>query len=182
MMDFLFYLFAALVVVGAMSVAHQRNAVNAALSMIITFLGVFGLLVLLESFFLGILLMLVYAGAIVVLFLFVIMLLDVEKAPRPSILGHVAAGLAGLILLGGVYYLFFSGEAPDFVAEPGAETLSVRIYNFGELLLTRYMLPFQIAGFMLLSAMVGVIVLSRRLDVDKKQSVESPVATGGGNP
>jgi NADH-quinone oxidoreductase subunit J len=120
-----------------------------------------GLLVLLETYLLAVLQVLVYAGAIIVLFLFIIMLIDAKTSPAPSKLRLLAASFAFLLLVFGVRALAFSSEA---MAHPSRhiEAPAAAARSFGIELFTRYMLPFQVTGFMLLIAMVGVIVVTRR--------------------
>ena len=110
-MDWLFLIFAVLTLVPALLTATSRNPVNAAMNMIVSFVGLAVLMVLLETYFLAILQVLVYAGAIVVLFLFIIMLIDAEKAPRPGRLRSLAASAAFLLLTVGVFSLFFGSHA-----------------------------------------------------------------------
>ena len=177
MLDFLFYFFAALTVLSAIMVVINRNAVNAAMFMIVTFVGMAGLFLLLNAYFLAVLQVLVYAGAVMVLFLFIIMLLDVEAASRirPDKLTLVASGVGFLLLVVGITALFLSGElggiqsAPEVAALPAssgpdanplAYTTAIRSFGYG--LFSKYMLPFQLTGFLLLLAVVGVIVLSKK--------------------
>ncbi len=161
MRDLLFHVFAALTLVPAFFVATSRNPVNAAMNMLLSFAGMAALLVLLETYFLAVLQVLVYAGAIVVLFLFIIMLIDARHAPPPRLLRHLAALAAFALLAAGGYFLVFGPDAGPY-AEPAAEPPGRMARAFGVALFTRYLLPFQITGFMLLAAMIGVIVISRR--------------------
>jgi len=151
------------------------NAVNGAMCMIVSFLGTAALFVLLESYFLAIIQVLVYAGAVMVLFLFIIMLLDVDKEGGIVEYKHLlttSASIIGVALFGVLISLLFSG---DHLPEP--ELLSVPEYpiefeqgvplttsskSFGYSLFTKYMLPFQVTGFLLLAAMIGVIVVSKK--------------------
>ena len=160
-MDWLFILFAVLTLVPALLVAASRNPVNAAMNMIVSFVGMAGLMVLLETYFLAILQILVYAGAIVVLFLFIIMLIDAEVAPAPGTVSTLAAMVAFILMAVGMVTLFFGPQAMVAPALPEEAAMSSAAV-FGEELFTRYMLPFQLSGFMLLIAMIGVIVLSRK--------------------
>jgi NADH-quinone oxidoreductase subunit J len=169
--DVLFYLFAILTVASALLVVICRNPVNGAMFMILAFFGMSALFVLLGAYFLAVLQLLVYAGAVVVLFLFIIMLLDVESADRTPPHGFTlaAAGIGFVILIGGVVTLFVSGQGgqspdlPDYAAASLAK-------HFGYELFTKYMLPFQVTGFLLLVAMVGVILLSKRTPVEAEES------------
>ncbi len=163
MTDILFYFFSAITVVSALLVVLNRNAVNAAMFLIVCFLGMAALFVLLGAYFLAALQVLVYAGAVVVLFIFIIMLLDVKGEKKQSLqpVTAVASILALLLMVGAVYMIFSprnlnSGEAP-------AVATGSSLKAYGEQLFTTYLLPMQVTGFLLLIAMIGVIVLSRKV-------------------
>lgn len=161
MKEILFHFFAALTLVPAFFVATSRRPVNAAMNMMVSFVGLSAMFVLLETYFLAILQVLVYAGAIVVLFLFIIMLIDAGKSPPPKLIRFLAslAALALLIFVG--YTLIFGGGAGPFapITAPPPGNLA---RTFGVSLFTQYLLPFQITGYMLLIAMVGVIIISKK--------------------
>lgn len=163
-MDWLFFTFAALTLIPAFLLAVSRNPVSSAMNMIISFIGMAALMVLLETYFLAILQVLVYAGAIVVLFLFIIMMIDPQKAPRASWLRTSAASVALVLALGAIVTLLFPAGAGPF-PEISTDAPMAAARSFGVELFTRYMLPFQVAGFMLLIAMIGVIVLSKKAEV-----------------
>jgi NADH-quinone oxidoreductase subunit J len=158
-MDWLFIIFAVLTLVPATLTATSKNPVSAAMNMIVSFVSLAALMVMLETYFLAVLQVLVYAGAIVVLFLFIIMLIDAEKAPTSGALRTIASIVAFLLMSFGMLYLFFGEYAMETPVLTEATMKTVQV--FGVELFTRYMLPFQVAGFMLLIAMVGVIVLSK---------------------
>jgi len=171
MAAFFFYFFSALSILAALFVVLNREAVNSAMCMIVSFVGVAALFVLLEAYFLAVLQVLVYAGAVMVLFLFIIMLLDTRERNRPRLGGfNLFAGVVSLILLAaGAAWLahqFPLSVAPQAAPlmppddNPLAYATSAKAFGYG--LFTRYMLPFQVTGFLLLIAMVGVIVLSKR--------------------
>ncbi|MEX0326806.1 MAG: NADH-quinone oxidoreductase subunit J [Puniceicoccaceae bacterium] len=166
MREILFHFFAALTIVPAFFVATSRKPVNAAMNMMVSFVGLAALFVLLETYFLAILQILVYAGAIVVLFLFIIMLIDAGSSPHPRLLRFLASLAAFALMVFAGYYLVFGGGAGPF-AEITAEAPGYLSRTFGVSLFTTYLLPFQMTGFMLLIAMVGVIVLSRRFESDE---------------
>ena len=194
--DVLFYVFSLVAVGGGVAVILSRNTVHAAMFMISSLLGVACLFALLEAFFLAVLQVLVYAGAIMVLFLFIIMLLDVGpdagKGRKWSV-KPLAFGIASLLGIGLLTVLMLgfvdSPNAADLGWNPvGNEALakgeqvlfskSVKSFGFG--LLTKYMLPLQVAGFLLLAAMVGVIVLSKKRSEEDEEdelrvAVESKV-------
>ncbi len=166
MADFLFYLFSFLAVGGAFLVVVNRNAVNAAMFLLLSLVGVAGLFVLLDAALMAFVLLLVYAGAVVALFLFIIMLLDTTPgSQKPFTPATIAASTLGAaLLLLGVCSLLQRSMLPSSPAAGLAPSLK----NYAEQLFTTYLLPVQVVGFMLLIAMLGVIVLSKRLDVTEK--------------
>ena len=163
MRELLFHFFAALTIVPAFFVATSRKPVNAAMNMLISFVGLSALFVMLETYFLAILQVLVYAGAIVVLFLFIIMLIDTGKSPHPKLIRYLASLAALALMITAGYALVFGGGSGPF-AEISVEAPANVAQTFGVELFTRYLLPFQITGFMLLIAMVGVIVISKKAE------------------
>ncbi len=176
MPDLLFYVFSALTLVSAVLMVLSPNAVNGAMCMIVSFVGTAALFVLLEAYFLAILQVLVYAGAVMVLFLFIIMLLDVDDGEGDRFVRDklsVAAAVASFLLLvllaaglfGGAGHLPEPGLLPVAPEPAGSEaalpfTTSAKSFGYG--LFTKYMLPFQVTGFLLLAAMLGVIVVSKK--------------------
>ena len=171
MKEILFYFFATITLAPALFVATSRKPVNAAMNMLVSFVGLGGLFVLLETYFLAILQVMVYAGAIVVLFLFIVMLIDAAKSPRPKFLRYVASLLALALMAFAGYHLVFGVGAAPYPELPVEATASLA-RTFGVSLFTRYLLPFQITGFMLLIAMVGIIVISRKVESENKGGVK----------
>jgi len=165
MLEVIFHSLAVLMIVSAFFTATARNPVNAAMSMIVALVSLAGLLVLLETYFLAVLQVLVYAGAIVVLFLFIIMLIDAGKSPPPGWMAYLASAVALGLLMAGAYTLVFSGAAGPF-PEITTQAPAALSRTFGESLFTRYLLPFQVVGFMLLIAMIGVIVITKKPKVE----------------
>jgi NADH-quinone oxidoreductase subunit J len=162
MADFFFYLFAFLTVLSAMGVVINRNAVNAAMCLLLSLAGVAALFTLLDSALLAFVFLLVYAGAVVVLFLFVVMLLDMQGGdPRKPYqpITAAAAGVALALLTTGLLSLAERGRLPGSVpaAAPGFKEFAARLF-------TTYLLPVQVTGFLLLIAMLGVVVISKRLE------------------
>jgi NADH-quinone oxidoreductase subunit J len=159
MFSFLFYTFAFLTVVCAALVVVNKNPVNGAMFLLLSLVGMAGLFVMLEAALLAFVLILVYAGAVVALFLFIIMLLDTRpehlKPFKPMTIAAATIGTA-LLALGG-YTLFL--QIPDAAAPTVA---GPTLKNYAEMLFTTYLLPVQVVGFMLLIAMLGVIVLSKK--------------------
>ncbi|MBI5689089.1 MAG: NADH-quinone oxidoreductase subunit J [Verrucomicrobia bacterium] len=159
----LFSGFLILTLVSALGVVLNRNAVNAAMCLLLCLVGVAGLFVALDAYLLAFLLLLVYAGAIVALFLFIVMLLDARGDARPSLhrLPLAARVVAGLLVLAGVASFLLRGRlpSPEVAALPAA---GAALKPYAYQLFTTYLLPVQILGFLLLIAMIGVIVLSRK--------------------
>jgi NADH-quinone oxidoreductase subunit J len=171
---FLFYFFSALTILAALLVVLNRDAVNSAMCMIVALAGVAALFVLLQAYFLAVLQVVVYAGAVMVLFLFIIMLLDPVTRRRPISEMNMVAGLIALAALAiGAFWLARQypavADLPKIEALPGNDAplgyaTAAKTFGFG--LFTRYLLPFELAGFLLLIAMVGVVVLSKRTPAD----------------
>ena len=167
MTPFLFWTFALVMLGFGVSVVLQPNAVSAALSLVMSFLGLAALFVSLDAFLLGIMQVLVYAGAVMVLFLFIIMLLDLkaERLRRAGI-GVILGGLLVAILFIGqlvhVLHHLPGGEqgAPALGGPVSGVRSDVRLV--GMAIFTDYNLPLQIVGVLVLVATVGVIVLSKR--------------------
>ena len=175
MLDLLFYIFSSVTLIAAMLMVLLPNAVNGAMCMIVAFLGTAGLFVLLEAYFLAIIQVLVYAGAVMVLFLFIIMLLNVEKEGGIIEYKHKLTMLASvtgfLLFIMLVCSLFSGGHLPEPELLPVLENpaefgknvpFTTSSKSFGYSLFTKYMLPFQVTGFLLLAAMIGVIVVSKK--------------------
>jgi NADH-quinone oxidoreductase subunit J len=163
MSDVLFHIFAILTVAFALGVVFNKNAVNSALCFLMSLVGVAGLFVLLDAFLLAVLMVLVYAGAVVALFLFIVMLLDIQggdrkKFTKSTIASSVVAG--GLLVTG---LVSFARNAQVAVAAD-VPVVGNSLRAYAEELFTVYLLPVQIVGFLLLIAMLGVIVLSKKFD------------------
>jgi NADH-quinone oxidoreductase subunit J len=126
---------------------------------VLTIISMSGLFLLLHAFFLAAVQILVYAGAVMVLFLFVIMLLDLKEEQRRKIkLFGLVAGLASVGLVASIFIKALAS------AKPGVESpkLEGDTYALGKLLFTQYTLPFEIVSVLLLVAMIGVILLSKK--------------------
>jgi NADH-quinone oxidoreductase subunit J len=162
MADTLFIILSVLTVSAALLVVVNKNAVNAAMFLLVSLVGLAGLFVLLDALLLAFVLLLVYAGAVVALFLFIIMLLDTTPgAAKPYSKMTLAASLLGAALLvTGIVSLSQRAVLPHVTGPVTAPTLK----NYAEQLFTTYLLPVQVVGFMLLIAMLGVIVLSKKFD------------------
>lgn len=165
MPSLLFNLFVLFTVICAVGTVVNKNAVNAAMCFLLCLVGVAGLFVQLDAYLLAFLLLLVYAGAVVALFLFIIMLLDVQGKSAVSFkrLSTLAAVVAAGLLVSGLCSLAKRGHLaapnPNLTSGVGA---ALKPYAYQ--LFTTYLLPVQVMGFLLLIAMLGVIVLSRKRD------------------
>lgn len=159
MSELVFTVFALLTLGSALAVVLNKDAVNAALCLLLSLVGLAGLFVLLDAALLAFVLLLVYAGAVVALFLFIIMLLDTTPGAQKPFgkLSIAAAVLGGALLFVGAHMVGINAPKADATAH-AVPTLK----NYAELLFTTYLLPVQVVGFLLLIAMLGVIVLSKK--------------------
>src|ERR1051325_10600629 len=164
MYPFLFWIFAVLTVIFGGAVVVNRNPVASALSLVVSFLGLSALFMSLDAFFVGIIQVLVYAGAVMVLFLFIIMLLDIRAEERRRINWLAAVGGVGVaaILLIQIWVVIRHFESAHSTFPPLGASTTDDVWNIGRLLFTNYNLPFQIIGLLVLVATVGVVLLSRR--------------------
>ncbi len=177
--DFTFYIFAIAVVLGGLFTVTARNPVHSVLWLILSFLSAAGLFVLLGAEFVAMLLIIVYVGAVAVLFLFVVMMLDVDFAELKAEMAKYIpiAGLIGVVLLMQLVLAFGSWTFSEGIdARLGNPAPPIdEIHNtqaLGLLLYDQYFLIFQLSGLILLVAMIGAIVLTLRHRQDiKRQNV-----------
>jgi NADH-quinone oxidoreductase subunit J len=163
MADFAFVFLAVFTVICALGTILSRNVVNGAMCLLLCLVGVAGLFVRLDAFLLAFLLLLVYAGAVVALFLFIIMLLDVHGLPAGARrLWGIVGGVASFALLGaGLVGFIVRGQLPE--PRLGASAVvGASLKAYADSLFTTYLLPVEVIGFLLLVAMIGVIVLSQK--------------------
>ncbi len=165
----LFYLFATVLILSAVVVISGRNPVHSVLFLIVSFLNAAGLFLLAQAELLAMLLVIVYVGAVAVLFLFVVMMLDINfKDLRQGFARYgIIGGLMGAILLAELVVmasLWFSSPKAILHMNFPIEKFShvSNAHALGEILYTNYFLIFQLAGFVLLVAMIGAIVLTLR--------------------
>ena len=177
-----FYLFSAVTIAASVMVIGARNPVHSVLFLILAFFNTAGLFVLLGAEFLAMILVIVYVGAVAVLFLFVVMMLDVDFVElRQGFLSYLpVGGLVGFVLLAELLVVFsgwaFAPHTATHVVVPisGAMTNTAAL---GDVLYTRYIFFFQAAGMVLLVAMVGAIVLTLRHKPNvRRQSIADQVA------
>ena len=166
---FAFYLFAFVTLISAIMVITARNPVNSVLFLILAFFNAAGLFVLLGAEFIAMILVIVYVGAVAVLFLFVVMMLDISFGDlRKGAMKYIPVGLiAGGILLAELIAVFvgwkISDNAPENIASatPDVEKVA-NTEALGQILYTDYIFAFQTSGLILLVAMIGAIVLTHR--------------------
>ncbi len=181
---FFFYLFALAAIASAMLVITARNPVHSVLFLILCFFNAAGLFVLLGAEFLAMILVVVYVGAVAVLFLFVVMMLDVDFVEmREGMAEYLPIGATiGLILL--VEMILLVGTwtiSPDLIAHATSPVAGgiTNTQAIGQILYTKYVFFFQMAGLILLIAMIGAIVLTMRHKPNvKRQVIADQVARG----
>ena len=177
-----FYLFSIVMVASAFMVISARNPVHSVLFLILAFVNAAGLFLLLGAEFLAMLLVIVYVGAVAVLFLFVVMMLDVDFAElKQGFLQYLPVGaLIGIAVL--IELVFVLGtwlHAPDALITRAAPTPHemANTQALGSVLYTQYVYFFEISGFILLTAMIGAIVLTlRHKEGVKRQNIADQVA------
>ena len=169
-----FYLFAGVTCLAGLMVISSRNPVHSVLFLILAFFNSAGLFVLLGAEFLAMLLVVVYVGAVAVLFLFVVMMLDINFAElRDGFQRYMPLGLGvGGILLAEILFVFFNREEMPENLNLVSEVSNTRA--LGRVLYTDYIYLFQVAGLILLVAMIGAITLTlRRRENVRKQSISA---------
>jgi NADH-quinone oxidoreductase subunit J len=167
MHEALFYIFAILTLVcGFLVVANplSHNPVTSAMFLVLTIVCLAGLFVLLHAYFLAAVQILVYAGAVMVLFLFVIMLLNLKAEEHRRLKGVVGKIIfvLGVGAVGAISVAFFKSLSVAGLKSRPESSLNGSTLELGKLLFTNYLLPFEIVSVLLLVAMVGVILLSKR--------------------
>ena len=161
--DILFYVFAALTLLcGVLVVANpfSRSPVTSAMFLVLTIVSLAGLFVLLHAFFLAAVQIIVYAGAVIVLFLFVIMLLDLKEEQRRKI--KLFGFVGGLISVGAILVISLKSLHATQLNAQSSLTTDGDTALLGHLLFKNYVLPFEVVSVLLLVAMVGVILLSKK--------------------
>ncbi|MED5530910.1 MAG: NADH-quinone oxidoreductase subunit J [Pseudomonadota bacterium] len=171
--EMIFYFFSSIIVVAALLVVMSRNPVHSVLWLILAFFGSSGLFILLGAEFLALILMIVYVGAVAVLFMFVVMMLNINFSElRSGFTRYLPVGLLIGLVLFVELNLVFSDWIPDKSFEPKIQSITdTDIENtkqLGLVLYTDFILYFQLAGIILLIAMIGAIVLTHH----KKRSIK----------
>ena len=146
-----------------MFVIWSRNPVHSAVYLVLSFLCIAGIYVLLQAEFVAVVQVLVYAGGIMVLFLFVIMLVNLKDTMAPRVRIHATvSSVVGLAVMGMVLYFYGLGRPSAAATMPSVLREGGNLQKIGLTLFTEYLLPFEIASVLLLVAMIGAIVLARQ--------------------
>lgn len=162
MIQSLFYFLSFVAILSALLVITARNPVHSVLYLVLTFFAIFGHYILLNAQFLAIVHIIVYAGAIMVLFLFVIMLLNLNQDTEPlkPALAKIAGAVAGgLLLITFVAAFKSAGTSTDLVVKNPDIGL---VKNLGRVLFDEFLLPFEVSSILLLVAMVGSVLLAKK--------------------
>ena len=160
----LFWIIVGIMLLFGAMVVLQRNPVASALSMVVCFLGLAALYVSLDAYFIGVIQILVYAGAVMVLFLFIIMLMDIKAEARrrinfPAVCGGSLVIILFIKILAEVCYSFDGGNAKFPVIAQGPQG---DVWHVGMVLFQQYNIALQVVGTLILVASIGVVVLSKR--------------------
>ncbi|NUS99829.1 MAG: NADH-quinone oxidoreductase subunit J [Sphingomonas sp.] len=160
-----FYLFASVMIASAVCVIFARNPVHSVLWLILAFFNAAGLMLLVGAEFIAMLLVIVYVGAVAVLFLFVVMMLDIDFAAlRSGFTRNLPFGIIlAIVLLAEIVLAVSAWKAgPVLSGAPPRDAVEPNIVGLGQVLYSRFLYPFEIAGLILLVAMIGAIVLTHR--------------------
>lgn len=170
----LFFLFAGLAIACALSTVYHRNPLYSAISLVGVFLSLSIIYVSLAAPFIAAVQILIYAGAIMVLVVFVIMLLNLDEERRHSRLSYLygAGGFLGIILLAQTLFIYYAVKKAPKVAIDAGETVG-KTLSIGQSMYTEYLLPVEIVGVLLLMAIIGGVVLARRIEPESRLSVVS---------
>lgn len=152
-------------IIASLLVITRKNPIHSALFLVLTFLCVAVVYLLLYSQFIAIIQVVVYAGAIVMLIIFVIMLLDLEEELRSGLkllYSKVIGGVLMVLFLFGIIYSVVAKSPTGKVGSYSPEKISANVKTVGEVLFTQYLFPFEIVSVLLVAAIVGAVVLSKK--------------------
>jgi len=161
-MIFLFYLLSAIMIIAALAVVFSKNPINNVIYLIVCFIAMAGHYILLNAQFLAVVHIIVYTGAIMVLFLFVIMLLNLNKA---IILHKSTVTRVSAVITGGIFFLvLLAATRQTFVIQPRypfASDIGL-LARIGKVLFSEFLLPFEISSILFISAMVGAVMFGKK--------------------
>lgn len=162
MREYIFYFLAAISIITALMVVFSRNPIHSVLYLVVCFFSIAGHYLLLNAQFLAVVHVIIYAGAIMVLFLFVIMLLNLNKETEPhkpifiKFASVISGSLLVLVLIAAMVNI-----NPPTSSHPTLHSIGM-VKNLGKTLFEEYLLPFEISSILFLSAMVGVVLISKK--------------------
>ncbi len=160
---FFFYLLSGVAVISALLVITRKNPVHSALALIFTLLSLAGLYLMLYAPFVAGVQIILYAGGIMVLFLFVIMLVNIERAQRESTFNQQwPVGILASLALGVLFVFVYKRGASIFPLAPAAPPEPQNTQQVGMALFQNYLLPFEVASLLLLVAIVGAVVMAKK--------------------
>lgn len=179
---FIFYVFAAIAVASAISVIAARNPVSSVLSLVVTFFAMSGIWMMLRAEFLSLILLLVYVGAVMTLFLFVVMMLNIDVEKKQSgFVRYLPFGIIIVLLLTGLTILAVGPQYFGLLQMPAPQAEPANFSNIealGSILYTDYAYAFEIAGVLLLAGIIAAITLAHRPPHRRKvQKVSQQIAT-----
>lgn len=171
----IFYCFAVMAIASASLVVFSRSPIYSILFLVLTFFATAGIWIILQAEFLGLILVIIYVGAVMTLFLFVVMMLDLEEVLKhrslvrfyPVVMILVGLIFAGLLIFVGPWHFGFQ----NFPAPPALPANYSSTKALGGVLYTHYMLPFELAGVILLVGMVSAIALTQRAKRNRRRQV-----------
>lgn len=175
----IFYLFAIIAVASGVSVITARNPVRSVLSLVVTFFAMSGVWMILHAEFLSLILLLVYVGAVMTLFLFVVMMLNIDREQmRGGFVKYLPFGILLVMLMLGVMLASINPEYFSSLQMPAlADENYSNLTSLGQVLYTEYAYPFEIAGVILLAAIIASITLTHRGPVRRKvQQIDAQLA------
>lgn len=161
MYPFFFYFFATVLILAALTVVLARNPIYSVLSLVVVIFSLASIFILLEAFFVGVILLLVYAGAVLVLFLFVVMLLNLNKEEVARVKQSRLRPLGFLVGTAFLAELFWVIKASSLAETTSPGSIRGTIETIGRILFTDYLLPFELTSFLLLAAVIGIVSLTK---------------------
>jgi NADH-quinone oxidoreductase subunit J len=179
-LQIIFYAFAAVAISSGLMVVIAKNSVHGVLFLVLTFFAMSGIWILLNAEFLALILLLVYVGAVMTLFLFVVMMLNLDKEPtRESFVRYLPLAALAILIVVGLIIMVVGPQTFGLLQVPSPLPFPANYSNtvaLGSVLYTEYAYPFEVAGALLLTAIIAAITLSHRVPKNRKvQNVSKQV-------